>query len=738
MMSAWFVALNGTNTNPGTLAQPFATIQEAANVAQPGDTVYIRGGSYHETVDPVNSGTASAPITFEPYNNESVTIDGADAVTGWTSYQGNIYQAPQGWDLGEGNNQVFVDGKMVNEARYPNSSANVSTPTWTTASTVNVHLSNSGLSTVTIYNSGLNQPAGAWVGAVAHIATGAEWVDQTGTITASSPGSITVSYYQETSYQVPRAGNRFYIVGAPVALNSAGEWYRNPGNGQLYLWDPSSDSPANHTIEAKARQYGFDLSGASYISIQGIKLFACTVNTNSGSNHDVVNQITATYVSQAIGTGADQEDPWGAQYHPHTTGIILNGQYNVLENSTIAYSSGDGVFLGGSSNTVQNCTIHDVNYEAGDEAGVTTLGNNENVLYNTIYNTGRSGIVSRYTTHSHIMFNVIHDVGLQMTDLGAIYTWGTDGQGTEIGHNVCYNVHTGGYGAAGVYLDNTSQNFIVDHNATYNIDFGLKLGPPSYNNEIVNNTFAATQYGLDTVGTEDMSGTSLVNNIFTKHAILGPGLYAANNLYYQTNPQFVNPSAANFQLNWNSPAINAGRAVSPYNNGYLGSAPDIGAYEYGEAPFFAGAAPMSISSSSTQTQTATPPPVVTSSETQPPSFSAASYVHQWGVVKNGMGISFIDQWGYALYGSVNFDSGISQFILTASHLPAAAEKIELRIDGPSGPTLSTITLPASTSPSSAKTTFKASLPPGLHGVHNVYLVLGGAPVGGEIDGFTFA
>ena len=58
------------------------------------------------------------------------------------------------------------------------------------------------------------------MGAIAHIAAGQVWVAQAGLITASSPGSITVSYFQETSYQVPQAGNRFYIVGSFAALGA--------------------------------------------------------------------------------------------------------------------------------------------------------------------------------------------------------------------------------------------------------------------------------------------------------------------------------------------------------------------------------------------------------------------------------------------------------------------------------------------------------------------------------------
>ncbi len=127
--NAWYVAPAGNNANPGTLAAPFQTIQKAATLAHPGDTVFIRAGTYHETVTPRYSGTASSPITFTAYNGENVIVDGADAVTGWTKYKNSIFQAPQAWDLGAGQNQVFVDGKMMIEARWPNTSLDLLKPT---------------------------------------------------------------------------------------------------------------------------------------------------------------------------------------------------------------------------------------------------------------------------------------------------------------------------------------------------------------------------------------------------------------------------------------------------------------------------------------------------------------------------------------------------------------------------------------------------------------------------------
>src|SRR5579862_7607482 len=89
LLSSWYVSPSGLDTNPGTLAKPFKTIQAAANIAVAGDKVEIETGTYHEMVTPVNSGIPGKPITFEAYNGEKVTVTGADKITGWTKYSGN-------------------------------------------------------------------------------------------------------------------------------------------------------------------------------------------------------------------------------------------------------------------------------------------------------------------------------------------------------------------------------------------------------------------------------------------------------------------------------------------------------------------------------------------------------------------------------------------------------------------------------------------------------------------------
>ena len=94
LLSSWYVsAANGSDANAGSPAAPFATIQKGATLARPGDTVFVRAGTYRETVIPARSGAPGKPITYRPYQNETVTVSGADPVSGWSRHDGAIFEA---------------------------------------------------------------------------------------------------------------------------------------------------------------------------------------------------------------------------------------------------------------------------------------------------------------------------------------------------------------------------------------------------------------------------------------------------------------------------------------------------------------------------------------------------------------------------------------------------------------------------------------------------------------------
>ena len=45
--ATYYVAPNGSDSNPGTLASPFFTLNKAWTLVASGDIIYMRGGTYH-------------------------------------------------------------------------------------------------------------------------------------------------------------------------------------------------------------------------------------------------------------------------------------------------------------------------------------------------------------------------------------------------------------------------------------------------------------------------------------------------------------------------------------------------------------------------------------------------------------------------------------------------------------------------------------------------------------------
>jgi hypothetical protein len=69
-------AAKGDDKNDGSEASPWKTIQHAVRRLKPGDTLYLRGGTYYEKVHLTRSGTAEAPIVISSYPGEAAILDG--------------------------------------------------------------------------------------------------------------------------------------------------------------------------------------------------------------------------------------------------------------------------------------------------------------------------------------------------------------------------------------------------------------------------------------------------------------------------------------------------------------------------------------------------------------------------------------------------------------------------------------------------------------------------------------
>lgn len=635
LFSTYFVSPYGSDWGNGSAGAPFRTIQEGANAAWWGDTVAIEGGTYRETVTPPHSG-----VTFTNYGGQSVSIIGTNQVSGFSLAGGATYVANNSPNLGEGNNQVFVNGQLLNEARYPNSSLDPSHP---------AKLTVQGYGGSTIYDSEITQPNGYWAGAEISITPGYGWVSYTGVVNNSGPGWLNVSLPGTSGYEQPTAGNTYYLHGSLGGLQAPGEFFVNQWN-QVYVADPSLDNPNYHDVEVKARQWGFELSGVTNTTIQGVNLWACSIDTGWGSTNTVINGITANYVSQFVNV-------WGTGWSPPASGIQLNGSGDILENSTIGYSAGDGVYVGSSNVKVLSNTIHDVDWSGTDAAGVRSYSGGITIQGNTIYNAGRDGILFQ-GAGDYIQWNTIHDFMLQTNDGAGIYTVGDTGGGL-IAYNVIYNAHNYGpnvalgFDAVGIMLDSSSANFGVHDNVIGNVDVAFKANGTSYNEQIYNNKLSGTVKSMETNGWVGFQYSWWGSNVY-------------NNVWYNANVEYGSGAGAwGNTWGYGSPIGNVTTPTPP-------PPPPVVTVPPPPPPAPASPPP--------------PPPATVPVQTGPayPAtglWTAALYAkaNNVGNVSGAIGYTYNGSW--LQYNNINFGSGVSKFNANlAVTAPYNGQKIEVFLD----------------------------------------------------------
>jgi hypothetical protein len=102
----YYVATTGSDSAAGTLDAPWRTIGRAARGVMPGDMVYVRGGTYNETIDVNTSGSAVAgPIVFASYPGEKAAVSGTGltvpaTMRGLWNLNNVSYVTVQGFDVG--------------------------------------------------------------------------------------------------------------------------------------------------------------------------------------------------------------------------------------------------------------------------------------------------------------------------------------------------------------------------------------------------------------------------------------------------------------------------------------------------------------------------------------------------------------------------------------------------------------------------------------------------------------
>lgn len=94
-----------SDNNTGSASKPLLTINAAAAIAEPGDTVLVHKGTYRERIVPQNSGTKRKPITYRAIEPGSVIVKGSVIYRGsWQLISGLGYKTSiESMEFPEGN-----------------------------------------------------------------------------------------------------------------------------------------------------------------------------------------------------------------------------------------------------------------------------------------------------------------------------------------------------------------------------------------------------------------------------------------------------------------------------------------------------------------------------------------------------------------------------------------------------------------------------------------------------------
>jgi hypothetical protein len=636
-----FVAPWGSDSDPGTEAAPFRTIQHAADQIQPGQTCIIRGGRYQETVRLKKSGVAGLPVTFISAADESVTVDGTDPVDGdWISDNGRLYRIP----LDQSTDQVFFQDRAMTPARWPNMTFDENwddRKKWARTEP--------GTERGRVIAADLAGLPESLIGGQIFIKVGKGNNAFTRDIIAHSAGQSDLRWDDQNFYDAPRLtgedgrserirtfgleNNRFFIFNHRTLLDAPQEWFYSKSTGELLFLPPGETVPESGEVRVKRRVYGFSGDQVEHLEIRNIHFFACSLEFTGARDLTIDNcQFIHPY---ELHTMRDNQQAKNDQ-RP----VFLQGERCVLRKCLVKYAPGTSIHVVGRANRIENCMVTEgcrhgrhgdpnVSLEY-DRARGNRLRDGDGINQRWAYTTSEGNTISRSTIcmgggigvylpgpgPGTAEYNHLFNLGLYCSDVSALYiprgqnrAWSgfhhnwlhdnngigmrcdQDGQQVRFHHNVVWNCKAGG--KANGYEFQIYHNTVLINNPDHPLLMvRQKQVDVVADWPIQNNTAFRLADRMDLREWNAMTSDEKAQRSFIMD-IPESSVIHHNYLIRSEHQQilFVSSSeeAPDLRPLPEGPLIDSGIVIPGINDQFEGSAPDIGAYEHKGPYWTAGA-----------------------------------------------------------------------------------------------------------------------------------------------------
>ncbi|MFG3640874.1 RICIN domain-containing protein [Micromonospora sp. NPDC047762] len=473
------------------------TAVRAINSAMSGDIVVELANGAYRLSSPLrftaaDSGNNGYQVIWRAASGARPTITGARAVTGWSLVDSgkNIWRANVG--AGLDSRQLYVNGAVATRAR---TAVNRSDFTFTTSG---MRFTNSALN----YLNNLGNQNRVEVESVGSFTDRYSPVQSISGnfLTMQQPAWNNNTFGFDTLSSPHRAGP-FYLTNAYEFLDSAGEWYLNPSNGQLNYIPLAGQNMSSVSVELPQLQSLVNVGGtlsapAHHISFSGIT-FTGTSWLGPSSSNGFADQQTGAHITGTWSRPSDaltscqagcpqfeatrpnwNQMPAAVQVSAANTITFSDSQFVNLGQTAIgigndANAHASGVGLGASDITVTRSEI------ARNSAGGVVVGG----VRADAHHPSDQRMVNRNITISN---NRVHDLGLEYRGVVSILT--TYVNTASVSYNEVYNMpYTGlsvGYGW-GANDAGGSQHYA--NRGLYNYQPRYTTATTAANNQVIGN-----------------------------------------------------------------------------------------------------------------------------------------------------------------------------------------------------------------------------------------------------------
>lgn len=545
------------------ITAPWCSIQRAADLAASGDTIHVRAGTYYESVILTQSGTSNSPITFKPYCEDEVVVDGSRVLTGWAPCaSANDCEGSAVW------NQLYY-------TFIPADVASTVSPL-----TANLHENDAFMWIA----QEPDQPDPFYLDDIAYFFTiPCQDMTQTSITDATQLTQSDPNYYSD-AYVLPWVSHyrvnyrkilsfipsehritfdaavnppytdrdeKYSLINHMDFIDQPGEYLikiplESDGTRKIYIWPYA---PANiHTSEftVSVRNFGFDINNQSYITLKNFKIrkFYGTDLRDGlgiGSMHTGTAIYGITIENNQILHNCHEESGYGGIYLQSCHDCVVEG--NVLD----SLMRTKGIFLNSTTGSiVKNNEIR----RPGSTAITFYDAQQSRIIYNTIddCNGSHANGITTYLGCSQVLIagnrisNTLSPIVLQ--DSSDLYYYNNI---VDSGGKDCrVNEWSGNSGGTIAFLNNT----LVNNSANVALNIGGYGADYIVKNNIID-------------GFCPKAGTIISHNLYTglmwcQKDTYGWTLEEGGVIEADTELIFQDAASGNFTLKCEGPAVNSG------------------------------------------------------------------------------------------------------------------------------------------------------------------------------------